>query len=301
MAKKQDSVPNALRPWIEARQRFHLTDAQVQMARELGLNPNKLGKVANHRQEPWKAPLPVFIERLYAKRFGKPRPDVTGSIEDVAAARRAKKAAKKEARNARSEAAESGLPPEATGATDDADDGILDGTAIERLDGGSRRLDSGSRAMRKQPTRVKWHDLEISFEYVSSGPYENEAVLNRESGEFFLHSEHGDNFGEWPDDVDDAEKYLPIPSKRELDLGKPLVMDFAREFLPDDFDDVRRAFSHRGAYARFKDLVRRRDVLEQWYEFENRAAERALRRWCEDNDVVIVTEDGTAGDGVERP
>ena len=31
------------------------------MARELGLNPKKFGGLANHRQEPWKLPLPEFI------------------------------------------------------------------------------------------------------------------------------------------------------------------------------------------------------------------------------------------------
>ena len=46
------------------------------MARELGLNPKKFGKLANHRQEPWKRPLPDFITALYVKRFGKPIPDV---------------------------------------------------------------------------------------------------------------------------------------------------------------------------------------------------------------------------------
>jgi len=44
------------------------------MARELGLNPRKFGKLANHRQEPWKAPLPQFIEHLYLKRFGRDMP-----------------------------------------------------------------------------------------------------------------------------------------------------------------------------------------------------------------------------------
>jgi hypothetical protein len=53
------------------------------MARELGLNPKKLGKLDNHRQEPWKVPLPAFIEQLYRKRFGKDRPDVVLSLEDV--------------------------------------------------------------------------------------------------------------------------------------------------------------------------------------------------------------------------
>lgn len=42
MAKKQ-SVPSKLQPWLEARQRYHLTDRQIQMARELGLNPKKFG------------------------------------------------------------------------------------------------------------------------------------------------------------------------------------------------------------------------------------------------------------------
>jgi hypothetical protein len=44
------------------------------MARELGLNPGKLGKISNHRQEPWKAPLPQFIEHLYLKQFGREEP-----------------------------------------------------------------------------------------------------------------------------------------------------------------------------------------------------------------------------------
>ena len=52
------------------------------MAREIGLNPKKLGKIDNHDQEPWKLPLPEFIEQLYVKRFGRERPEVVMSIEE---------------------------------------------------------------------------------------------------------------------------------------------------------------------------------------------------------------------------
>ena len=62
------------------------------MARELGMNPKKFGKIANHKQEPWKAPLPVFIEDLYFKRFGKKRPGEVKSIEEVVKKQREKKA-----------------------------------------------------------------------------------------------------------------------------------------------------------------------------------------------------------------
>ena len=63
-----------LAPWVEAKRRHHLTDVQVQMARELGMNPKKLGQLDNHKQEPWKLPLPQFIEKLYLKRFKRARP-----------------------------------------------------------------------------------------------------------------------------------------------------------------------------------------------------------------------------------
>lgn len=63
------------------RRRHRLSQAQVRMARELGMNPKNLRKLDNHKQEPWKLPLPRFIEELYAKRFGKEVPDIVMSIE----------------------------------------------------------------------------------------------------------------------------------------------------------------------------------------------------------------------------
>jgi len=87
--------------WIEARKRHHLSHAHVQMARELGMNPMKLGKLDNHDQEPWKLPLPDFIEHLYLKRFGKQRPDVVITIEERARRQEEKKTARREAKRLR--------------------------------------------------------------------------------------------------------------------------------------------------------------------------------------------------------
>jgi hypothetical protein len=76
MGNEPSGLPPAVKAWIEARKRYHLSHAQVQMARELGMNPQKFGKLANDRQEPWKAPLPQYIEYLYLKRFGRERPEI---------------------------------------------------------------------------------------------------------------------------------------------------------------------------------------------------------------------------------
>jgi hypothetical protein len=84
------------------------------MARELGMNPKKLGKIDNHRQEPWKAPLPQFIEYLYAKRFGRELPEVVVPVEELARQadrkRVDKKANKMEAERTAARAAQQGSP-----------------------------------------------------------------------------------------------------------------------------------------------------------------------------------------------
>ena len=78
----RDRKPKKLEAWIEARRRHRLSHAHVQMARELGMNPRTFGKLDNNHQEPWKIPLAGFIERLYAERFGRSRPEAVTSLEE---------------------------------------------------------------------------------------------------------------------------------------------------------------------------------------------------------------------------
>jgi len=93
---KKKTIPLKLQCWIDARKRFHLSHAHIQMARELGLNPKKFGGLANHKQEPWKEPLPDFISTLYRKKYVKSQPDDIKSIEQIFRLQEEKKRAKKE-------------------------------------------------------------------------------------------------------------------------------------------------------------------------------------------------------------
>ena len=80
---KPKSLPPKLQDWIDARKRHHLSHAHVQMARKLGLNPKKLSKIDNHKQQPWKLPLPEFIEEIYSKRFSKTCSNEVKSVEQL--------------------------------------------------------------------------------------------------------------------------------------------------------------------------------------------------------------------------
>jgi hypothetical protein len=98
MAKKTKKPNQKMQAWIEARKRHHLSHAQVHMVRELGMNPAKLGKIDNHKQQPWKLALPQFIQELYFKRFGKTSPEAGLSIEERCRLEAAKKEERRTAR-----------------------------------------------------------------------------------------------------------------------------------------------------------------------------------------------------------
>jgi len=103
---KTKRITEKYRQWIEARKRYHLSHAHIQMARELGLNPKKFGGLANSKQEPWKVPLAEFIEGLYFKHFKKNRPENVRSIEQMVS----DDSRKKEQRRARKQTAPQAQP-----------------------------------------------------------------------------------------------------------------------------------------------------------------------------------------------
>lgn len=103
-------LPPKLQVWADARKRHRLSHAHVQMARELGMNPKKLGKIDNHDPQQWKAPLPQFIERCYRKRFGRDAPLERLTLEQVHARDVARKAAKRQARAERRQHAAEAAP-----------------------------------------------------------------------------------------------------------------------------------------------------------------------------------------------
>ena len=96
MAIKKKQLSPKYQIWIDARKKFRLSHSHIQMARELGMNPKRFDGKANHKQEPWKLPLPQFIEKLYFKRFKKDRPDNLRSIEQMVKDKKHKQVERKE-------------------------------------------------------------------------------------------------------------------------------------------------------------------------------------------------------------
>jgi len=67
---------SSLDEFVAADNPVRILDAFVEKLElsKLGINPDKIGGLNNHKQEPWKAPLPNFIEKIYFKQFKRESP-----------------------------------------------------------------------------------------------------------------------------------------------------------------------------------------------------------------------------------
>ena len=136
---------------------------------------------------------------------------------------------------------------------------------------------------------LKFNVVREAYDMADTGGMGSVTVyVSCETGEIYWQGDYIDNEEPLPEDLDDTEKYFCMPDKYDLDLGKPLVLRFAREHMPDHFDKVYDIFSSRGAYARFKDLLEYQDKIQQWYDFEEAETNKALREWCELEGIELV-------------
>lgn len=137
---------------------------------------------------------------------------------------------------------------------------------------------------------VKLDDLLTAFEWASvSGSLENSAFISKETGSIYLRSDYYELEDELPEDIDDPSRYVSVPHKNDLNLGKWLAIRYVDEALSDYASTVREIFRKKGAYAKFKNLLDREGHLDKWYSYESKAVEKALRAWAEENGIQVVS------------
>lgn len=134
-------------------------------------------------------------------------------------------------------------------------------------------------------------EMRDAFDFVSLGEALGaEAYISLDTGKIYLRTVDGDVMeeDEVPDDLETSDRYIALPRKAELDLGRRLVLRFTEQELPGDYDAVWDLFRRKGAYAGFKRLLEVRGALQRWYDYEERATEEAMQIWCQDNDIQLT-------------
>ncbi|MGA7179492.1 MAG: UPF0158 family protein [Thiobacillaceae bacterium] len=139
--------------------------------------------------------------------------------------------------------------------------------------------------------KVRLSELLDAFEFVSfGGDIDHGAYIDLDTEEIYYVSSENAMEEEVSGDLESSDRYIAVPHKNDLNLGRDLALSFADEELPSDYDTIAGFFRKRGAYARFKDFLACHNLLERWYAFEAREKEKALRAWCQDHDIAIIDE-----------
>jgi hypothetical protein len=138
--------------------------------------------------------------------------------------------------------------------------------------------------------QFRYDDIESAFNFVSSAGYGlNSAYLDVKTGEIFYRSELTGT-DELEEKDTGSDPLIAVPHKNDLDLGQSLIFEFVEDNLPEAYDEVRYIFRKRGAYSRYKELLVSRGMLEAWHRFEQEREQKALRSWCEQNEVPLADQ-----------
>jgi hypothetical protein len=138
---------------------------------------------------------------------------------------------------------------------------------------------------------VRFSELLDAFEFVSfGGDMDHSAFIDPDTGSIYYVSSETEMDDEVPEELESSDRYIAVPHKGDFNLGRDLALSFADEQLPSDYETITGFFRKKGAYARFKDFLDARNLLQLWYDFEARAKQKALRAWCQANDIAIIDE-----------
>jgi hypothetical protein len=78
-------------------------------------------------------------------------------------------------------------------------------------------------------------------------------------------------------------RYIQIPDKYKLNIGRTLVLQFTREYFPEDYRDIFNRFKRPHAYTWWRIFLEDQKKLQEWHEFRNRKTKEALIDWCNNN------------------
>jgi hypothetical protein len=246
------------------------------MARELGLDPKRLGRVGKGGGDPAREVV-AHIDRLYLDATGRSRPESVRSLEELAERLEQRKAERRGVRSASGPAtgeqrceAEGGRVVQ-----------LAAPVSLERL---------------VQELVVVSDDVSIYLDKRTGEfvPVTDEMMIlaDRDPHPFDGHLEWEREAAEAVRAIEDSDRYLPIPDRWEIDqhrLQSRFAATLEGDRLREEFEDALRG---RGAMRRFRNLIQRHDLERSWHDFESAALNRIAREWLEKNGLPFREDVG---------
>jgi|SRR5436190_12695229 len=156
------------------------------------------------------------------------------------------------------------------------------------------------------PIEVKLSDL---IEALDSAMDEQTSYLDKRSGEIVLVTDDDITAAEneelrlkspdWQQEsiaaarevLDDSENLLPLPDKFEINEYR-IMEEFCLALENRQAgSELHRLIKGSGAFRRFRNAIRERNIEQDWYDFKRRALEEIAIQWLEENGISYKRDD----------
>lgn len=137
--------------------------------------------------------------------------------------------------------------------------------------------------------KILYDELESGLQWASGDALDDQGVyVDLETGKTYWTPDEGLE-PDMPEDLERSDRYLRMPTKRDLDLGSGLPRRFAWDHLSEhEARLVEDCFSRKGAYRCFKSLLERFDKLDAWHAYEDAETRAAIEAWAEEHGIEVV-------------
>ena len=88
-------------------------------------------------------------------------------------------------------------------------------------------------------------------------------------------------------DEDNPERFFRLPTKFEIHEYN-IMEEFIQTLKGEDADKLEQVIQGRGAFRRFKDMVNRRGITKQWYDFQADYYRNLAIAWCQEHGIEYV-------------
>ena len=134
---------------------------------------------------------------------------------------------------------------------------------------------------------INIYELADAFRNIEND-FDEHRYVDKRQGKILEFSRYADDLGEECDeeeDVFDNENIVPFPGKYEFRAYD--VMEEFAQIQPDisKCNQLIRQIGGRGTFRRFRETASRLGLLQEWYDYENKAWLDFTIKWCNMNDV----------------
>ena len=148
--------------------------------------------------------------------------------------------------------------------------------------------------------KVKLQDIIDAVDFDSEM---SESYLNRITGEVCVFSYEEIQAAEEDEDLSDSpewyrdavvlakkyienqDDYLALPEKYEFDEYRIMEMFILRIENQKQSDMLFQAIKGKAAFRRFKEVLERLALIDQWYKFKDQKLTDFVKLWCEENSI----------------